>query len=144
MSTNAAIIDNTKRERVNFYKRRYFIDFPGQYSFSAANFVRTLGLISPPHIELKELEITPGSQTFHFVLTGRIKAENNTDAQVKFLEFFQSLKEFEEILRVDSSNVNVNAGDEKDLNISQDTKHPEKALQKAQLFFTFNGEVEIR
>jgi hypothetical protein len=145
LSKNAVVVKNTKEKRALFYKQRFYNDFPVQYSYSASDFIRRVGLVVTEDIELQEIEINPKSQTFTFVLKGRIKADNNIEAQSGFLRFFQRLKGFEDIIHVDSSDVNVNPGNKKrPLPTYRKRNRPGTGQNKKQveLYFTINGEVE--
>ena len=132
LSKNADVIEETKRLRADFYKHRHYLDFPLKYSYSAANFVRKLSLIAAEAIELIEIEINPVNQGLTFSLRGQIKADNNIEARSKFLEFYQALKQFEDILHIESSKVNVKPG----------KKKPGTGEKQVELYFTINGEVE--
>jgi hypothetical protein len=83
-------------------------------------------------IELLEVEINPVIQSLTFSLRGRIKADNNIEARSKYLEFYQGLKQFEDILHMESSKVNVKPGEKK----------PGTGEKQVNLYFTINGEVE--
>ncbi|MGE5340738.1 MAG: hypothetical protein ACM3SY_04570 [Candidatus Omnitrophota bacterium] len=140
LDQNIRMIEETKKNRANYYKRRFYMDFPIQYAFAASDFVRKLSLIAASPIELSEIEINPGAnQSFTFLLNGRIQGNDNVDTQNKFLEFYQAIKEFENVLRVDSSNVNVNPE-------ANDGKTPmnSEIKKKVELYFTINGEVDAQ
>lgn len=147
LSKNAVTIDLTKKQRAAFYKHQYYRNHPTAYSFSAADFTRRLSLISSPEIELEEMVITPGSQSFKFVLSGSIKADDNIKAQNKFLQFFAALKRFDDIVQVDSSNVNVNPGEKpgtsRKTSRSPDSTTPPPPEKEVELYFTISGEVEL-
>ena len=142
LSKNAAVIEETRRQRADFYKRRYYIDFPLEYSFAAANFVRQLSLIATEEIELKEIEINPANQSFTFLLSGRIKAGTNIEARSKSRKFYRELRQLEDLIRIESPEVNVNPRQAKP-GLSpkkQDNAHREK--KEVELYFTIDGEVE--
>ena len=143
MNKNAGIMEETRQKRADFYKRRYYIDYPLKYSYTAANFVRRLTLIPTEGIDLTEIEINPASQSLTFLLHGKIKADNTIVAQSKFLDFYRELKQFEDIIRIESSNVNVNPGENRPgmpgKRKSADAEAEEKHVE---LYFTINGEIE--
>lgn len=132
LSKSADVIEETKGLRADFYKHRHYLDFPLKYSYCAANFVRKLSLIAIEAIELMEIEINPVNQGLTFSLRGRIKADNNIEARSKYLEFYQGLRQFEDILHMESPKVKVKPG--------------EKPLgpggKQVELYFTIKGEVE--
>lgn len=132
LSKNADVIKETKRLRADFYKHRHYLDYPLQYSYSAANFVRKLSLIAAEAIELIEIEINPVTQGLTFSLRGQIKANNNIEARSKYLEFYQALKQFEDIFHIESSKVKAKPGKEK----------PGPGERQVELHFTINGEIE--
>jgi hypothetical protein len=143
LSKNAAVIEETKAQRVDFYKRRHYIDYPLKYSYTAASLLQRLSEIAPAEVELIEMEMNPAPQSVTFLLTGRIRAGNNIDAQSSFLAFYQELKLFEDILHIESSNVNVNPGE------AEPGRSPRKTGDETgtgegqvELYFTINGEVE--
>ncbi len=144
LSKNVAIIDATKKSRASYFKQRYYIDSPLQYSYSVGDFIRKLSFIVSDGIELDELVIEPSGQNFTFLLSGRIKALDNIAAQSHFLEFYGALKEFDGIIRVDSSNVDINA--DKTNPVPQAASTPEASTEKksTELFFSIDGEVEIQ
>jgi hypothetical protein len=144
LSKNADVIEETKRLRADFYKRRHYLDFLLKYSYSAANFLRKLSLIATEEIELLEIEINPLNQSLIFLLTGRIKADNHIEARSRFLEFYQAMKRFEDILHIESSKMNVKPGDKKpDRAKKRSPGKPGPGEKQAGLYFTISGEVEI-
>jgi hypothetical protein len=132
LSKNADVIENTKKLRADFYKHRHYLDFPLKYSYSAANFVRKLSLIAAEKVELIEVEINPVTQGLTFSLSGQITADNNIKARSKYLEFYQALKQFEDILHIKPTIVEVKPGEKK----------PGPGKKQVGLYFTINGEVE--
>lgn len=132
LSKNADVIEETKRLRADFYKHRHYLDFPLKYSYSAANFVRKLSLIAAETIKLIEIEINPVTQGLTFSLRGQIKADNNIEARSKYLEFFQGLKQFENILHIESPKVKAKPAEKK----------PGPGEKQVELYFTINGELE--
>ena len=121
-----------KRLHLTKEKHRHYLDFPLKYSFSAANFVRKLSLIATEAVKLIEIEINPVSQGLTFSLRGLIKAVNNIEARAKFLQYYQALKRFEDILHMESSKVKVKPGEK---------KHGKRDKQ-VKLYFTVKGEIE--
>jgi hypothetical protein len=125
LSKNAALTEDTKKKRADFYKRRFYIDFPLQYSYAAAKFIRETTLIAAREIQFSEIDIQPGNQTFTFLLTGYVKTDNITKARTVLLKFHQTLSRYYEILRIESS-----------------TSKPGTARKQVELYFTIHGEVE--
>jgi len=138
LSKNAGIIENTKLQRVAYFKKSFFVDFPPRYSFSAANFIRRLSLITGEEIRLGKLEIKPGGQDFSFVLTGGIASGDNIAALGIFNRFSRELKEFEDMIDVSFSTTKVNAG-------NNPGGRPAAARTREQvgLYFTVNGEIDL-
>jgi hypothetical protein len=132
LSKNADAIEETNRLRADFYKHRHYLDFPLKYSYFAANFIRKLSLIAAEAIELIEIEINPVNQGLTFSLRGRVKADNNIAARSRFNKFYQAMKQFEDILHIESSKVKVQPGKNK----------PVPGEKQVGLYFTINGEVE--
>jgi len=125
VSKNADIIKTTKKQRVDFFKRRFYIDFPLKYAYSTANFTRKLSLITPKEIELLDMEIKPANQSFTFLLNGRVRALSDISAQLRFREFYRTLERFEDVLQITSSTDKKNAG-------------------QIRFYFTINGEAELQ
>jgi len=149
LNKNAELMIKTKQQRADFYKRRYYIDFPLKYSYASANFVRRLTLITAPPVELVEIEINPATHSLTFILRGKIKSGNNIEAQSRFLDFYQELKKFQDIIYIESSNVNVNPGEPKSGKSGRAGKpgksnaiDGENEEKQVELFFTINGELE--
>jgi hypothetical protein len=144
LNKNATSIVTTKNQRANFYERRHYIDYPIKYSYSVANFIRKLSLIASEHTELTEMEITPANQTFRFKLDGLIKSGDNIMAQSRFLEFYQKLKEFEDVIDVSSSKVTINPNEKSNTPQVNDpgTSLPIETKETI-LYFTIDGEIEL-
>jgi hypothetical protein len=144
LSKNASTIISTKKQRANFYERRHYIDYPIKYSHSMANFVRKLSLIASEHLELTELEITPGNQSYRFKLDGLIKSDDNIMAQSRFLEFYQKLKEFDDVIDASSSKVTINPNEKTSAPQVNDpaTSKPLETKQTI-LYFTIDGQIEL-
>jgi len=138
LSRNAGMIENTKLQRVDYFKKSFFMDFPPRYSFSAANFIRRLSLVTGKDIRLGKLEIKPGGQDFSFVLTGSIASGNNIAAQGIFNRFSRELKEFEDMIDVSFSTAKANAG-------NNPGGRPAEARtgDQVELYFTVNGEIDL-
>jgi len=144
LKNNAQAINDTKRERTHFFKRRYFLDFPVQFSYTAANFVRKLSLISDKEIQLLEIVINPGTQSIKFKLDGRIKSADNISAQSRFLQFYRKLKEFDDILDISSSKVAVNPREGRPVTNMMKLPPSDGGNEQNEvvLYFTVNGEIE--
>ena len=142
LTVNASSISRTKQQRAEYFTRRFYIDFPVKYSYSAADFIRRLSLVTTSEVELVHLEVMPGNQSFTFKLDGRIKAEDNIRAQSRFLRFYQRIKVFENMIDAKSSNVAVNPGIND--NNPQNPSNPNKTDEKKEvvLNFSISGEVD--
>ena len=125
LSKNAALTEDTKKKRTDFYKRRFYIDFPLQYSYAAANLIRKITLIAAREIQFSEIEIQSSTQTFTFLLTGYIRTDNKIKARTILLKFRQALSRFNEILHIESP-----------------TSKAGTAEKQVELYFTIHGEVE--
>ncbi|NIM84639.1 MAG: hypothetical protein GTO45_39135 [Candidatus Aminicenantes bacterium] len=125
LSKNAAQTEDTKKKRVDFYKRRFYIDFPLQYSYAAANLIRKITLIAAEEIQFSEIEIQPGNQTVTFLLTGYVKTDNKIKARTILLKFRQTLSRFAEVLHIETP-----------------TSKAGTAEKQVELYFTIHGEVE--
>lgn len=150
LSQNAAQIESTRRQRIDYYKKSFFADVPPRYSYSAANFIRRLSLITPEEISLGKMEIKPRGEDFSFILTGSIASSDNIAALGSFNRFFQDLKAFEDMIEVNFSTIKVNPGDAPQTPGSRDRSGagkqkentPEEQRQ-VELFFSINGEIEL-
>ncbi len=145
LSRNAGLIEETKHQRVDYFKKSFFAEFPPRYSYSAANFIRRLSLIATGDIRLRKLEIKPRGQDFAFVLTGSIAAGDNIAALGTFNRFFRKLKEFEDMMDVNFSTIKVNAGDNRGgrATAGQNRDDGLETQNQVELFFTVNGEIEL-
>ena len=132
LSNNARVIENTKQQRADYFRKRLFADFPPGYSYGTSDFIRRLSLIAAQGIELTELQIQPlsGGQDFSFTLNGSITAADNLNARAKFLRFYLALKTFENMMQITYS-------DTREKDVSTASRRPVK------LFFEINGQVEL-
>lgn len=145
LSRNAGMIESTKLQRVDYFKKSFFADFPPRYSYSAANFIRRLSLITGEDIRLRKLEIKPRGQDFSFVLTGSIASGDNIAALGTFNRFFRELKEFEDMIDVSFSTLKVNAGNNPGGRPASGRNRDEgtETRDQVELYFTVNGEIEL-
>ncbi len=147
LSENAKAIENTKRLRVDYFKKRFFAEIPTRYSYGASNFIRRLSLIYAEGIELKKLEMKPLEQDFSFVLSGAIFTPDNIGPQARFHRFYRELKSFEDMVQLTFSFNKANAEETGESAASADLKRPAKTRgenrNRAWLFFTINGEIEL-
>ncbi len=147
LSKNAEAIDNTKRLRVEYFKKRFFAEIPTRYSYGTSNFVRRLSLIYAEGIELKKLEMKPLGQDFSFALSGSISGHNTIDAQARFHRFYRELKAHEDMVQMTFSFNKANAEESGEATASRNLKRPVKTRGKnrnrVELFFTINGEIEL-
>jgi hypothetical protein len=124
---NAALTEETKKKRVDFYKRRLYIDSPVRYAYAAADFIRKITLIAPKEITFSEIRLQPADQAFTFSLTGRLNADNKTDVHMIFYWFRRYIMRFEEVFRLKPAK-----------------KKYETAAGHVELYFTLRGEVQPR
>jgi hypothetical protein len=141
LSKNSTLIMDTKTQRINLFKRRFYLDFPSRYAYAAADFTRKLSQIANPAIDLLNLEINPANQNFKFKLDGRITAEDNVRAQSQFLTFYQQIKEFDSMLNVSSAKITVNPGNG-GAQPGGDKALPTAGQKESILYFSIDGEVE--
>jgi hypothetical protein len=144
---NAEAIDNTKRLRVEYFKKRFFAEIPIRYSYGTSNFVRQLRLIDAEGIEWKHLEMKSLGQDFSFVLSGSISGHNTIDAQARFHRFYRKLKDHEDMVQMTFSFNKGNAEESGAATPSRDLRRSVKVRGKSrnrvELFFTINGEIEL-
>lgn len=157
LSNNAAAIENTKRLRIDYFKKRFFTEIPVRYSYGAANFVRRLSLIVTENISLVNLDIKPRGQDFAFVLNGSITADDNIGAQAAFLRFYQQLKEFEDMMDITFSTIKVNTGESAEAGAAASRRSsrnsrsarrtapspPDQTQNQVELYFTIEGDIEL-
>lgn len=62
--------ENTRDKRLDFLKKRHFLELPLKVSYSSADFIRRLGLIEMVSISLTDLYLRPGHQKLFFTLKG--------------------------------------------------------------------------
>ncbi len=141
LGKNSTMIMETKTQRIDLFKRRFYLDFPARYAYSTAEFTRKLSMIATTNIELLDLEMTPTNQNFKFKLDGRITAEDNVRVQSQFLTFYQQLKEFDYMLNISSSKITVNPGEGGARQGGGDVL-PAAGQKESILYFTIDGEVE--
>jgi len=147
LSKNAAAIDHTKRQRVDYFKKRFFAEIRLRYSYGTSNFVRRLSLINAEGMELEKLEMKPRGQDFSFVLNGRVIADNDFRVQARFFRFFQNLKAFEDMVQITYSTRKADFKGTEKATAARDLKRPVnsrgKNWNRAVLFFTISGEIEL-
>lgn len=148
LSKNAIAIENTKKMRANYFKKRFFTEIPVRYSYGATNFVRRLSLIAGKDIKFVKLEIEPLIQDFSFTLNGRIIVDDNIDALAKYHEFFRKLKAFEDMVQINFSTIKVSTGEItgtpppfRDLSSFKETRRKDQS--QVELFFTITGRIEL-
>jgi hypothetical protein len=124
LSQKAALTEETRKKRTDFYKRRFYLDFPLQSSYAAANFIRKITLVAPGEIQFSEIEIRPAAQTFVFLLSGYIKTDNTIKAQTILFKFRQALSRFDDVLGMESA-----------------ASEPGPAEKQGGLYFTIRGEI---
>jgi shikimate kinase len=93
-------MEETKQRRVEYFRNRFFANYPSRYSYGAADFMRRLSLIDARGVELGKLEIIPRGQDISFNLNVSVTAANDSHAQGIFSRFYQALKNFEDIIEI--------------------------------------------
>lgn len=142
LSNNARVIENTKQQRADYFRKRLFADFPPGYSYGTSDFIRRLSLIAAQGIELTELQIQPlsGGQDFSFTLNGIITAHDNSSARLKLLRFYRELETFENMMQITYSTGKTNSGEVAD---KRKKGASTASRQPVRLFFEINGQVEL-
>lgn len=106
LSQNATAMDETKHRRVEYFRNRFFADFPFRYSYGAADFMRRLSLVGVKGIEPVKLAITPHGQDLAFELNISVTAGNNIRAQEIFSRYYRAMKNFEDITEINYTATN--------------------------------------
>jgi hypothetical protein len=133
-------INLTRKIREGFYQREYFINFPLQFSFTAANFLRKLSVVISGKIHLSSLTIKLDKSNLDFSLNGVISEEKKL--LEKFLDFYKKVENFNNILEVNFSKIQVDLNQSRfGKNKSNLTKSGVKKRQ--QLFFSIRGTLEL-
>jgi len=97
LAGSASRIRQTKSERIACLKKLQFMNFPGQYAFSLADFVRRLSLATIPGIVYSEWRVEPEAPLYRFVLRGRLLPDKGVDretARARLLELVDQISEF--------------------------------------------------
>ncbi len=147
LGQNVSLMQKTRQERADYYKKRFFTDIPLRYSYGAANFVRRLSIVAAADIQLLKLELNPSAQDIAFILNGSIDADDNINAQGRFLRFYQALKAFHDMAQITFSTIKINAGNVDNTSLPADIVSTKESRKKednqVELFFTIKGEVEL-
>ncbi|MCK5058214.1 MAG: hypothetical protein KAT34_16295 [Candidatus Aminicenantes bacterium] len=117
-------IEETKRQRIEFYKNRLLIDFPFKYSFTSSDFIRRIGLTRSGGIELSKIEIKPNGHSVHFSIAGNIEKGNKIVMESRFFRFKRAVEAFDDVILITGQ------------------KKPEDTSEKG-LNFTLEGEIEL-
>lgn len=94
------LVENAKKQRIDFFRNRFLIDFPLKYSFSSADFIRRLSLVVAAGIKLSHIELKPMGQNVGFSIDGSASAAGNMNPETTFLRFFQDIENFEDAILV--------------------------------------------
>ncbi|HLP46529.1 MAG TPA: hypothetical protein VK469_11300 [Candidatus Kapabacteria bacterium] len=116
LSQNATAMEDTKHQRVEYFKNRFLADFPSRYSYGAADFMRRLNLIDARGIVLDKLEISPHGQDLAFNLIIGVNAPGSS-AQGIFSRYYQALKDFEGMVEINFSSMKPDTGNIKKFKI---------------------------
>jgi hypothetical protein len=99
---NVSRVEKVKQQRIVFFKNRLLTDFPMQYSFVSANFIRRLSLIDSPGINLANIEIIPQGQGILFSIAGNVEKGNKIAMESKFSRFKSAVEAFDDIFLISS------------------------------------------
>jgi hypothetical protein len=126
LSQKVTAIEETKRQRIEFYKNRLLVDSPFKYAFVSADFIRRISLIRSTAIELSAIEIKPAAQNLRFSIAGRVTPAENTFAmEMTFERFFNHVKDFYDVILATSE--------------KKPADNPRQGF-----FFTIAGEIEAQ
>ena len=93
LTQRAALMAETKNRRADFFRTRFFLDFPKQYAHKAADLIRRISLITPASMAILSIEVKPTDQQILFSYLCRDKG--NT-----FAAFFERLEAFDDVMKV--------------------------------------------
>jgi len=92
----AAAMAETKNRRADFFKTRFFLDFPKLYAFGASDLIREISRAVPVGMRVLSIHITPGDQ--HLSFTYSICGDTAALA-----EFTRKLEDFDAIMNLSSA-----------------------------------------
>jgi hypothetical protein len=84
MQTTRDRLQGIKSRRADYFRKQFFMIYPGHYSFALADFVRRLSLAVTPEVELQKLEIDPDPPVFRFRIEGRIRSTKTDNDRSAF------------------------------------------------------------
>lgn len=102
-------IGETKARRASFYQLRYFLAYPAQTSFAAADLARRINDIAPP-LRLLAVEVHPALHELGFELTVGVEAVFQKRALRKLDAFLKRLANVPGIFDIASSPVPAPTG----------------------------------
>ncbi len=144
LSNDVAMIESIKKKRADYFVKTTFLNLPVKHSYVISDFIRKLSLISSDEVELIDLDMKLNGINLDFVLKGIIRSENNIRAQTVFLKFFNSLKEFENLSNVNSSNLNVSSNESgSSADIRTQNRNLEGSTKNVEMVFTISGMIEV-
>jgi hypothetical protein len=89
--------EDVRNRRLDFFKKRFFLDIPLYISYKSANFIGRLGLIVPPDISLTYLRLVPSPQKVTFTLKGLKSRPKRLQRHSAFAIFLRRLESFDNI-----------------------------------------------
>jgi hypothetical protein len=99
---DVAAFEDVKNRRLDFFKKRFFLDIPLKVSYTSANFIGRLGTIVPPDILLTDLRLVPSPQKVTFTLKGLRSRPKRLQFHSAVAVFLRRLESFDNI-RITSS-----------------------------------------
>jgi len=145
LSNDVVLIESIKKQRLDYFIKRIFLNLPLNHSYLISDFIRKLSLISNNNVELIDLDISLEGINLGFILKGIIRSENNIKAQTVFLKFFNNLKEFEGLTNINSSNLNVSSNESgSSVNMQGQRTQVYSSSNSVEMIFTITGNIEVR
>lgn len=93
-------IEETKKRRILFLEKQFFLMHPARFSLHAVRLMGTLSRITPRWIDLIELKMIPRNRNLEFSLKGVATSADFPGAEEGFGEFFSRLKAVQGIVRL--------------------------------------------
>jgi hypothetical protein len=92
-----AAFEDVRNQRLDFFKKRFFLDIPLKVSYTSANFIGRLGMIVPPDISLTDLRLVPSPQKVTFTLKCFRLRPKRLPLHSAFAVFLRRLESFDNI-----------------------------------------------
>ncbi len=105
LEQEAAATDKVKKQRIDYFKKYFFLDFPSQFSYQSSDFTRRLSLIKPQDIKLTKIAIIPQRQTFSFTLTGSVNGQRFIPGQkeIKLSLFVKAIQQIPGVIHASTN-----------------------------------------